>query len=176
MTDILDKLKGGDLRSIGRVAEVVQDIFDDPDLFNSIVLGMLHEDPVVRMRSADVVEKVTIQRPQYLSAYKNLIMNEIAAIEQKEVRWHVAQLLPRLELDPEETQAAIEILKSYLNDDSRIVRTFAMDSLAHFVEENPTIEPWIISLIEELVEDGSPAMKARGRKLLVRLKDIGKEN
>ena len=74
------------------------------------------------------------------------------------------------------TQAAIEILKSYLNDDSRIVRTFAMDSLAHFVEDNPTLEPWIISLIEELVEDGSPAMRARGRKLLNLLKVIGRED
>ena len=176
MTDILDKLKGGDRRSIGRSAEVVKDVLEDPNLFDSVMLGMLHEDPVVRMRSADVVEKVTIQHPQYLSVYKELIMEQITRVEQKEVRWHVAQLLPRLDLDPGETQAAIQILKSYLNDDSRIVRTFAMESLAHFVEIDPAIEPWIISLIEEMVEDGTPAMKSRGRKLLALLKDLGKED
>jgi hypothetical protein len=176
MTDILKKLTGGDLRPIGRVAEVVQDILDDPDLFECVLRGMLNEDPIIRMRSADVVEKITSQHPQYLSPHKDLILKKIAGISQKEVRWHVVQLLPRLNMDPDETQIAVEILKNYLNDDSRIVRTFAMDSLTHFVEANPTLEPWIISLIEELVEDGSPSMRARGRKLLTRLKALGKDD
>jgi hypothetical protein len=31
-----------------------------------------------------------------------------------------------------------------------------------------------VTLIEEMVEGGSPAMQSRGRKLLARLKEIGK--
>ena len=84
----------------------------------------------------------------------------------------MAQILPRLELSDDEVQIAVEILKGYLDDNSLIVRTFTMDALAGFVERDPEMHPWVLVLIEEMVEDGSPAMKSRGRKLLSRLKKL----
>jgi HEAT repeat protein len=170
MIDILKKLEGGDLRSIGRSEEVVQDVLADPGLFEELLQGMLHEDPGIRMRSADAVEKVTHLHPEYLHPHKDLLLTQIAKIEQQEVRWHVAQIIPRLDLTVPESEAAIEILKGYLEDDSRIVRTFAMDALAGFAERNPELQPWVLTLVEEMVEIGSPSMQARGRKLLARLR------
>jgi hypothetical protein len=172
MTDLLNKLEGGDLRSIGRSEEVVQDVLADPGLFGELILGVLNDDPVIRMRAADAVEKVTAIHPEYLQPHKDLILGQIVHIEQQEVRWHAAQILPRLELDEEEFQTAIDVLTGYLSDDSRIVRIFAMDSLAAFAERQPDLQPWVLALVEEMVEDGSPAMQSRGRKLLARLRDI----
>ncbi len=54
----MDKLKGGDLRSIGRADEVVSDIQKNRSLFKDVFKGLYSDDPVVRMRSADVVEKI----------------------------------------------------------------------------------------------------------------------
>jgi HEAT repeat protein len=54
----------------------------------------------------------------------------VAAIYQKEVRWHVAQLLPRLALTPRQQTQAVALLRGLLDDGSRIVRTFAMQALA----------------------------------------------
>jgi hypothetical protein len=175
MVEIIEKLKKGDRHSIDRSAEVIQDVLDDPTLFETVLRATLHEDPWVRMRATDVVEKVTALHPYHLQTHKDLILGEIAQIQQPEVRCHVAQTLPRLDLNQEEVQVAIDILKTYLKDDSRIVRTFAMNSLAFFAENDPTLEPWVITLIEELIEDGTPAMQSRGRKLLARLKSIGRE-
>jgi len=176
MGNIIEKLKGGDRRSIGRSAEIVQDVLNDPNLLKAVIHEILNEDPVVRMRAADVVEKVSILHPKYLQPYKELILGKIAEIQQQEVRWHVAQILPRLEMNQEEIQSAIIVLKTYLDDDSRIVRTFAMDALAYFAEINPGLESWVVTLIEEMVEDGTPAMQSRGRKLLARLKGLGMED
>lgn len=175
MQEIIQKLKGGDQRSIGRSEEIVQDVLDNPNLFGELIHAILIDDPVVRMRAADAVEKITTTNQGYLQPYKDLILDRIAEIEQQEVRWHIAQILPRLEMNKEETERAIEILKGFLRDDSRIVRTFTMDSLAHFAEKDPSLETWVISLIEEMVEDGSPAMKSRGKKLLTRLRSSKKE-
>lgn len=176
MQDIIEKLKGGDRRSIGRSEEVVLEVLENPGLFDSLIHGILDDDPVVRMRAADAVEKVTIDKQFLLQPYKDLILDEIAEIRQKEIRWHVAQLLPRLKLTKDEEEKAISILKSYMSDDSRIVRTFTMDSLAYFAERHPTLETWVITLIEEMVEDGSPALKSRGKKLLAKLKGVGKKD
>ena len=50
MGEVLQKLKGGDLRSIGRAEEVIEDILKNPSLFAEVFEGMLHDDPRVRMR------------------------------------------------------------------------------------------------------------------------------
>ncbi len=74
MDSLLDKLAGGDRRSIGRVSEVVADVLEDPTLFEVVFNGMLDDDPIVRMRSADAVEKITAKHPQYLQPHKKKLI------------------------------------------------------------------------------------------------------
>ncbi|MEK7785160.1 MAG: hypothetical protein AAB658_07015, partial [Chloroflexota bacterium] len=57
---ILKKLEGGDLRSIGRSEEVAADVLADPALFGELFDGMLDDNPLIRMRAADAVEKITV--------------------------------------------------------------------------------------------------------------------
>ena len=170
MSDILEKLKGGDRRSIGRVNEVVSDVINNAALFDSVFNGMLNDDPIVRMRAADAVEKVTGKHPEYLNPYKTVLIQQVAAIEQQEVRWHIAQMIPRLELSEEERTHVTEVLLGYLKDKSRIVQTFAMQALADLAEGDVSLAPQVIDLLEELIRAGSAAVKNRGRKLLEKLR------
>ena len=167
--DILKKLAGGDRRSIGRVSEVVTDVLNDPTLFEVVFHGMVSDDPVIRMRSADAIEKITAWRPEYLRPYKTKLIQQVARIEQQEVRWHFAQMIPRLELSQEERAVVVEILLDYLNDQSKIVKTFSMQALADLAEQDVSLRAQVIPLLEELTETGSPAMRSRGRKLLEKL-------
>jgi hypothetical protein len=130
----------------------------------------LNADPLLRMRCADAVEKITVQHPEYLFPYKTRLIQEVAAIGQREVRWHVAQMLSRLELTPAERHTVAEILISYLQDKSKIVKTFAMQALADIAEQDGALFPGILKQLEVLTLEGSPAMKSRGKKLLARLK------
>jgi hypothetical protein len=170
MDDILEKLKGGDLRSIGRANEVVNDVLRDPSLFGSLFQGLFDDDPIVRMRSADAVEKITTDRPELLQPYKATLIEQVAAVEQQEVRWHVAQMIPRLELSQQELARVTEILISYLDDKSNIVKTFSMQALADLAEQHPSLLPQAVEVIERLTRTGSPAMQSRGRKLLPKLR------
>ncbi|TCI27212.1 hypothetical protein EVJ32_03195 [Exiguobacterium sp. SH5S4] len=45
---LLERLQGGDLRSIGRVDEVVQIVGDDPERFAELMTGLTDDRPVVR--------------------------------------------------------------------------------------------------------------------------------
>jgi len=83
---VLKKLEGGDRRSIGRVNEVVADVLNDPTLFEVVFYGMLSDDPIIRMRSADAVEKITARHPEYLQPYKTKLIQQVAKIDQEEVR------------------------------------------------------------------------------------------
>jgi len=167
---ILKKLAGADRRSIGKSNEVVAEVLANPKLFGIVFEGMLNDDPVLRMRCADVVEKITIEHPEYLRPYKKKLLQQVAKIEQQEVRWHVAQLFSRLKLTPKERRAVVEIVRNYLNDKSRIVKTFSMQALADLAKQDAELRTPIIKQLEKLTRIGSPAMQSRGKKLLAKLK------
>jgi hypothetical protein len=170
MKNVSCKLRGGDRRSIGRSNEVARQISTNKKLFAKVFAELRHPDPVIRMRAADAIEKASALNPHLIQPYKRHILNTIAAIPQQEVRWHVAQIIPRLRLTPRERDHAVSILFDYLEDKSSIVKTFAMQALADLAQNDSRLRKRILPIVEFLTASGSPAMRARGRKLLATLK------
>lgn len=164
--DVIDKLRGGNLRSIGKSNQVVADVLKHPGLFAKVFHGMMVEDPVVRMRCADAAEKITVRHPEWLQPHKSELLWKVSKVDQKEVRWHVAQMIPRLKLNPTERFGAVQILLGYLDDDCRILKTFAMQALADLAERDNRFLPTVVPLLRMLTRTGSPAMRSRGHKLL----------
>lgn len=174
MHPLLQQLTGGDRRSIGQSEKVAAAVLADPTLFSIVFEGILVDDPLVRMRCADVVEKVTEPHPEWLLPHKKMLLRQVAKIEQQEVRWHAAQLFSRLPLTKAERGAVVKILNTYLADKSGIVRTFAMQGLADMAERDERLRAPVSAQLEELTRTGTPAMQSRGRKLLVKLKKGGR--
>src|SRR5512145_416034 len=102
MSELIEMLAGGDLRSIGRSEEVVDAVLADETRFGEVFLGLDSQDPVVCMRAADALEKITARRPELLQPYKAGLIERARRAGQQELRWHAAQMLPRLELDDAE--------------------------------------------------------------------------
>jgi HEAT repeat protein len=125
-----------------------------------------HDDPVVRMRAADAAEKVSAEKPQLLARYKSQLLGLLAETEQIEVRWHLAQMIPRLQLTPRERQRAAAALRRYLDDGSSIVRTWALNALAELSQNDAMLHAETKQLLEEALRSGTAAMRARARKLL----------
>jgi hypothetical protein len=65
-----------------------------------------------------------------------------------------------------EEGAVVNLLLSYTNDRSSIVKTMAMQALTDIALRNRRRIPEIRQHIEELSVIGTPAMKARSKKLL----------
>ena len=61
---------------------------------------------------------------------KRQLLGTVSVLEDKELRWHVAQMLPRLKVTPNEQKVVLRILMAYLKDGSSIVKTFSMQALA----------------------------------------------
>lgn len=169
MNRILRKLKGGDRRSIGKSGQAARDVSKTPGLFADLISGLCDADPVIRMRAADAIEKSTRQNPQLLQPWKRSLLEQISGLQDKEVRWHIAQLIPRLDLTAAERELALRILMGYLNDESSIVRTFSMQALADLAQCDADLRSRVTPLIERLTRIGTPAMRSRGRKLLKQL-------
>ncbi|HLC30941.1 MAG TPA: hypothetical protein VJM51_09220 [Dehalococcoidia bacterium] len=170
MSQVLQKLQGGDLRSIGRSNEVVQDVLEDPALFAEVFEGLFSEDPRVRMRCADVLEKVSAQRPELLQPFKERLIHQVSQIPQQEVQWHAAQMFSYLETSRAERDEILRVLLSYLaSTKSNIVKVCSMQALADLAERDDTVRLEMLGKLKELVDTGSPAVVSRGRKLVKQL-------
>lgn len=174
MDETTKLLKRGDMRTTGESEAVVRKVLARTAWIGQVIDAIQHDDPGVRMRAADAAEKISRVAPDLLKPYKKLFLTSLASIDQKEVRWHMAQILPRFDLTGEERVAVLSLMKSYLKDNSRIVRTSAMQTLADIALQNGRYLPEVRTIIEKLMAEGSPAMKARGRKLMAKLKKTEK--
>lgn len=166
MNTLLLQLTGGDRRSIGRANEVAAAVLADPAKLDELFAGLTHGDPLIRMRAADALEKVSSRRPDLIQTYKSALLGAIADTPQAEVRWHVAQMIPRLALSAVEREVAFALLVGYLGDKSSIVRTFALQAIAELASEDRKLQPMAMIFLEQAIVSGTPAMRSRARKLL----------
>jgi len=99
-----------------------------------------NDEPVVRMRAADAIEKITQVRPELLRPHVDTLLAIAASAEDKEVRWHVAQLLGRVTLKTNQRDEAVKVLLAYLSDNSNIVKTFAMQTLVDLAADDENLQ------------------------------------
>jgi hypothetical protein len=170
--NILELLKGGDRRSIGRSEHVATMVSKNLQLFPELIAGLWSKDPLVRMRAADATEKATRKNAQLLIPYREELLGLLAETREQELRWHLAVIVPRLALNPKERTRVIFSLNGYMQDRSSIVKTFALQGLADLARDDARIRSTVIEILREAKRGGTPAMKARSRKLLHELKRV----
>jgi len=168
---IWEMLSGGDLRSIGRVPEVLGVIRKNPGRMNELVRCLESGDPVVRSRAADALEKLSAKRPGLLKPFKEVLLREAAGSAQQEVRWHMAQMLPRLPLTPRQIPDVFSLLRRYLRDRSVIVQVCALQAMFDLSFQDHSLRGPVREFVEASCRAGAPALRARGRKLLSLLKE-----
>jgi len=162
---VLHQLKGGGRNSLGR-ANAVAAAAINPRRFRQLILGMWHEDAVIRMRAADAAEKASSSKPALLAPFKAELLSLMKEAQQQELRWHLCAMVPRLPLTPNERHTAAAWFREYLNDRSSIVRTFALEALYDLAEHEPSLRDEVSELLHAALQSGTAAMKARARKLL----------
>ncbi len=159
-------LREGDRRTVGHVAEIVKTVLQKPALISTLVHSMFETGEGTRMRAADAIEKVSRQRVEELQIHASALLGLFEETEQQELRWHLALILPRLHLDGNQRKRTSRVLQQCLTAKSSIVRTFALQGLSDLASQDPALLPLALDAMREAERNGTPAMKARSRKLL----------
>ena len=166
--DIRELLSGGDLRSVGRVDEIVEFVGNDPGRFSELMTGLTDARPIVRMRSADAMEKVTRRHPELLQAHQAYLFEQLQIATQQEVRWHLAQLMPRITWTEEEAYGIVHVLTGWIDTESSVIVN-ALQAMFDLSAVHPRFRDELKALLESQRETGSSAVKSRSKKLLQRL-------
>jgi hypothetical protein len=127
---------------------VVAEVLAAPALIAELVDGLSDADALVRMRCADALEKAVTRDAGGLRPFKPRLLALLAAARQQDVRWHLAQLGPRLALDGVEWRAAVVQLRTYLEDRSRVVQVYALQALADLAVADADLRGDVVPLLE----------------------------
>ncbi len=166
MNKILSYLTGGDLRSTGKVDQLV-DLITEQDDFDILFRYLQSSDRLIVMRAADAVEKLTRQTPQFLIAHKAAYIDLLRVAENKELKWHLAQLANRFDYDDAELAGVWQCLKSWTEDKtcSKIVRVNALQALYDLAKDNAYFKAQFKIIVDRLKSENVPSINARIRKL-----------
>jgi len=159
-------LKEGDLRTIGKVKQVIGEVKDQQG-FDKLFKGLYSNDRKVIMRTADAIEKITSQNDPFLINHKKEILQFIIVAKEKEFKWHLASLISRLSLNKTETGYVWEKLSEWVKDtkESRIVRVNALQALYEILKSNKELAPDYNWIIQEIETENIPSLQARIRIL-----------
>lgn len=166
MKKLEELLSGGDLRSIGQSNHLVSIIITQKD-FDQLFQLLSNENRLIAMRAADAIEKITIKSPQYLSKHKTALLALCYTAKEKELKWHLALLLPRLKLNDAELGKAWDTLTKWAKDktNSRIVRVNAVQALFELlIQQDALIDDFKLTLLE-IETENIPSINARIRLL-----------
>ena len=159
-------LSGGDLRSIGLGSSVVACIENQKD-FDELFNCLFDLERIIVMRAADAVEKVTRNHFEYLPSHKSEILEFLNSAGYIEFKWHLAQLVARLELSPKELQFAWNKLAEWVKEssESRIVRVNALQSLYNLSKRDSKKLEQLHQIMRLIERENIPSLNARIRKL-----------
>jgi hypothetical protein len=167
---LLQKLEGGDLRSIGRANDVASEVIAEPKLFAVLVAGLSSNQPAVRMRCADAAEKASLKLPGALQPYAAHILRLLESEQPKEMLWHLLQMVPRVKWSTKQLPALLALIEPCLTSSSSIVQTCALQARVELLAQTRTDKEKVAGLLRRLQRrSGFAAVRSRARKLLATL-------
>jgi hypothetical protein len=166
MKNLKKYLIGGDLRSIGAVEKIVP-LIKNQKIFDELFKHMFSEDRLIVMRAADATEKITIKNPIYLTKHKSSLLKLFETARDKELKWHLATLISRIELSAEELKRISARLFKWAKDksESKIVRVNSLQSLYYLSHQHKEIREDYKKIIKVIEKENIPSLSARIKKI-----------
>ncbi len=166
MKTFRELLNGGDLRSIGKSNEVIT-LITDQESFDNLFSFLFSNKRIVVMRAADAIEKVTVKNKEYLLPHKEELLQLLKITQNKELKWHLALLVSRITLNKNELSKVWDTLTNWAldNNQSRIVRVNAIQSLYELSCRSPKLKPAFEQTMITLQEQNIPSITTRIKKI-----------
>ena len=166
---IEERLTGGHPNSLGNTIEVVEEVLQNPSLFEEFFNCYFSTDEVVRLRVSNGIKRICKADKSLVLPYVDRLLNEIAKINQASTQWTLAQLFLMLEKDLSESQKskAKEILRNNLATHSDwIVLNQTIETLGKWSVKDEALKAWLLPHLKRLSKDERKSVAKRTLKTL----------
>ncbi len=106
-----------------------------------------------------------------LFPWRKALVNEAFRARDVRVQWNLSLVLGRLPLRARDKAVVVDLMFERLRDPSGLNRTCALQALMDLSANDAALRRRVRTIMEEFMENGTPAMKARAKKLMPLLRD-----
>lgn len=147
-------LREDSVESRNLLEQLVEVAAADPLIFDGVMRGIVHSDPGIRIQAAEMAEKITRVRPLFLTPFKRILLREMAAIEQVEVRQQVALLYGRVFWDEWDLKQVVALLGEWIEakSDEQITKN-SLESLHTLAMQKEWISPTYLQYLKNSREE-----------------------
>lgn len=164
--DVMNLLDDDNQRTVAHVDQVVRRMINSPDFVPVIIGCMTNRHRGLAMRAADSLEKFSLSHATKLQPFTDSLIEILQHQSQKEVRWHLAQILPRLKLSDEQLQIAMKVwVEDFYQSPSNILQVMSLQAVHDIAGVYAPAGKKLNQLLDDALEKGAPAIKARARRL-----------
>lgn len=162
---------GGKTNSLGRAAEVIEDVYKNPKKLNELFVCISADNPWVRMRASDSFEKIIKEKPEWVQPYLDAIFSSLTKSSQPSVQWHLAQIFMEVELAPEQQRLALRWLMDKIKtiDVDWIVAVNVMKALLYFHSKDQVSIGELQPLFETQKVHSSKTVRKKAAEFLGRI-------
>jgi hypothetical protein len=131
------------------------------------LVGRLRDtDKAAVERAARTLKKISEADGAALFGWRKALLDEAYRATDVRVQWNLTLVLGRLPLRGRDKALVVDLMFERLRDRSGLNRTFALQALMDLSANDTALRKRMRPIVEEFIESGTPAMKARARKLL----------
>jgi hypothetical protein len=164
--DFAKLLLDNDLRTIKQNNIVIRSV-NDQKSFDELFRLTFHHERTLVMRAVDAVEKLTVRHPEFLQSHKSQLLHALKSADHKELKWHIAQLIPRVDLDGKEIEDVWHILTYWTQNrnESKIERVNSLQGLFDLSKLHPEFKNDFEKTLESIEHEMIPSIQARIRRI-----------
>jgi hypothetical protein len=117
-------------------------------------------------RAARTLKKIAEADAKTLYPWRKALLKEALRATDVRVQWNLSIVLGKLPLQGADKALAVDLMFERLQDQSGLNRTMAMQALMDLSANDARLRSRVLPVIQEALEAGTPAVRARARKLL----------
>jgi hypothetical protein len=123
-------------------------------------------DKAVVERAARTLKKISEVDGGALFPWRKALIDEAFRAKDVRVQWNLSLVLGRLPLGGRDKAVVVDLMFERLQDKSGLNRTCALQALMDLSAEDAALRRRVRPILAEFLESGTPAMKARAKKLM----------
>jgi hypothetical protein len=153
------------------IPEMVEAAFgvEGDDVCAELVRRLREKDKAVVERAARTLKKISEADAARLLQWRKALIGEAFRAADVRVQWNMTIVLGRLPLKGQDKAVVVDLMFERLRDKSGLNRTMAMQALMDLSEQDAKLRVRVMPIVREFLENGTPAMRARARRLLPQL-------
>jgi hypothetical protein len=157
--------------SKAQVTRIVNYIGNDEKKFAKLIHLVLKGDEIIKQRAAWVMSYCIINYPYLAIPHLNNLIDLLEKPVHNALKRNVVRFLQFIDISEEHQGKIFDIcIKLLLNNNEAIaVHAFAMSVCANICKKHPELKHELKLIINEMIQQGSPAIKARGKHILKEL-------